>query len=44
MVSAGAVSAAGLDDLMPLMNWNEKAAGVWQASIGDVTQEVCWQV
>ena len=40
MAVSGSVGASGLDDLMPLMNWNEKAAGVWQASIGDVTQEV----
>ena len=40
MTVAGSVGGAGLDDLMPLMGWNEKAAGVWQASIGDVTQEV----
>ncbi|NQV31238.1 MAG: alpha-xylosidase, partial [Phycisphaeraceae bacterium] len=40
MTVAGSVWGAGLDDLMPLLNWNEKAAGVWQASIGDVTQEV----
>ena len=40
MTVAGSAWGAGLDDLMPLLDWNEKAAGVWQASIGDVTQEV----
>ncbi|MHC4517972.1 MAG: TIM-barrel domain-containing protein, partial [Planctomycetota bacterium] len=33
-------SAAGLEDLAPVTDWQEKAAGVWQASIGDMDKEI----
>ncbi|MFC1766254.1 TIM-barrel domain-containing protein [Planctomycetota bacterium] len=35
----GSASAAGLDDLKPINDWEEVAAGVWRASVGDMTQE-----
>jgi len=36
----GSVWAAGLEDLTPLTEWNQKAAGVWQVSVGNVAEEV----
>ncbi len=37
---AGSVWGAGLEDLKPLTQWEQAGAGVWRASIGDITQEV----
>ena len=39
LLTLNTVFAAGLEDLQPVTDWEACAAGVWRASIGDMSQE-----